>query len=511
MMKKIVYTLTLCTLFFLIISCEKDFKEIGGNVISNNNFNTKQVVLDVEIEALDIDAVRADDIALGNLGEYLLGVYNNKDYKKIEASIISQLGVTINPKTADLKNDDAIDSVYVFNEAALIIPYTSTAIGKESNGSTKFRLDSLLGDPNVPTSLKIYQNGTFLNTLDPTNPSDRNSYLSTHDYIELDQLNQDPNFNFLPKSTDTLFIIEREKSNGVKFKDTIKLGSETTTRPPFLAVRLDKAKIKTLFWDKFKDSEFSNQVAFNNYFRGLILKTEGNDGSLVPLTLGANSPRLEVYYTITRIENGTIKDTVPGNYSFPLNGITNSKYVMPNPAQNPNAGSNSFPIQGTAGSMARIKILNNTQLQELRSQNILINDASLIFNIDASRDTIKAPKRLFIYKEDKNSHVKDSYSEPAFFGGQLELNASKPEKYTVRITDHISDVVKGETFNSPLILKVFNTTTDIPTIPNTNQLDTIVKTYNWNPRGVSLLNNSTTNGEKRAKLIISYSEEKESN
>ncbi len=509
MMKKIVYFFTLCTFIFLVISCEKDFREIGGNVISNNSFNTKQIVLDVEIDPIDIDAVRADDIAIGNLGEYLLGVYNNKDYKKIEASIISQLGVTVNPKTADLRSDD-IDSIYIFNEAALIIPYTSTAIGRESNGSTKFRLDSLLGDPTIPTSLKIFRNGTFLNTLDPINPSTGNSYLSNHEYLEVEQLNEDPNFSFFPKSTDTLYVIEREKSNGVKFNDTVRLGTATTNRPPFLAVPLDKAKMRALFWDKFKDSEFSSQNAFNSYFRGLILKSEGNDGSLIPLTLGNNAPRLEMYYTITRIENGVIKDTVPGNYSFPLNGITNSKYVMSTP-QNPNTNSNSFSVQGTAGSMARIKILNNTQLQELRSQNILINDASLTFNIDASRDTIKAPKRLFIYKEDKNSHVKDSYSESAFFGGILELENSKPEKYTIRITDHISDVVNGETFNSPLVLRVFNTPTDLPNIPNSNQLDTIAKTYNWNPRGVSLLNNLATNGEKKAKLIISYSEEKESN
>ncbi|WCC44683.1 hypothetical protein PJW08_13960 [Tenacibaculum finnmarkense] len=84
-----------------MVSCEKDFSDLGGHVVANTKFETGELLLDVEIEKIDIantntndayKAVRADNISLGSLGEYWLGVSkNNENYKGIQASVISQL------------------------------------------------------------------------------------------------------------------------------------------------------------------------------------------------------------------------------------------------------------------------------------------------------------------------------------------------------------------------------------------------------------------------------------
>ncbi|CAL2062533.1 DUF4270 domain-containing protein [Tenacibaculum sp. 190524A05c] len=508
MTKKIVYLSVAVISLLFVISCEKDFREIGGNVISNNQFDTKQITLEVIMTDSIVDAVRADNVGIGSLGEYLLGIYNNPDYEKIEASIISQLALIANPRTAEVTSndgDDDVDSIYVFNQAVLEIPYTSTALDDEADGKPKFRLDSLLGNSTIPMTLEVHRNGTFLNTLDPDNPSDQNSFMSDADYIETELLNDDPGFTFTPDPTDTLYVLDRELSTGATFKDTIKL----TNSIPFLTVPLNKARMQELFWDKFGDAEFTSQNDFNNYFRGLILKTEGADGSMVPLSLGTNAPRVKFYYTITTLDEGVVKDTIVGNYSFNFAGVTNSKYKMTAP-QNP-VPSNSIAIQGTAGSMAKLQILNGTELQDLRSQNILINDASLVFNIDASRDTTKVPLRLLLFKNNKGNaeQIEDSYTEPLFFGGGLtDDDEGKPKEYTIRITDYISNLVTGQSDdNLPLVLKVYNNPTDASII--NNFIQTEVRTYNWNPRGVTLYNHEATNGENRVKLVISYSEEKD--
>ena len=511
MTKKIVYLSVAVVSLLFVISCEKDFREIEGNVISNNVFNTKKLTLEVIVKDSIVDAVRADNIAIGSLGEYLLGVYNNSDYERVEASIISQLGLSINPQTeqnttkAESGIDEDLDSIYVFNEAVLEIPYTSTKLDNEADGKPKFRLDSLLGNSSIPVALKVYRNGTFLNTLDPGNPTQRFSYMSDHEYVESELLNDDPSFTYTPDPTDTLFVFERELSTGAKYNDTTKLANSI----PFLTVPLNKARMKELFWDKFGDSEFTTQNDFNNYFRGLILKAEGTDGSMVPLSLGTNAPRVKFYYTITTLDEGVVKDTIVGNYTFSFSGVTNSKYKMTAP-QNP-APSNSVAIQGTAGSMATVKILNGTELQDLRSQNILINDASLVFNIDTSRDTTKVPLRLLLFQDigsDDGEHIIDSYQLPQYFGGFLgDDDQGKPKEYNIRITKHVADLVSGKSDeNVPLVLKVYNEGTDVSAI---NNLVIPVTNYNWNPRGVTLLNHSSTNGELRAKLIISYSEEKD--
>jgi hypothetical protein len=512
MTKKIVYLSVAIISLLFVISCEKDFREIGGNVISNNQFDTKQITLEVVMTDSIVDAVRADNVAIGSLGEYLLGVYNNPDYERIEASIISQLGVSVNPRTEEVTSndgDDDVDSIYVFNEAVLEIPYTTTKLDNESDGKPKFRLDSLLGNSTIPMSLQVYRNGTFLNTLDPSAPSQQISYMSNkNDYVEAELLN-DPGFTYTPDPTDTLFVFERELSTGAKYNDTTKLANSI----PFLTVPLNKSRMKELFWDKFADSEFATQNNFNNYFRGLILKASGTDGSMVPLSLGTNAPRLKFYYTITTLDNGVVQDTIVGNYTFNFAGVTNSQYNMTAP-QNPlPVDATSVAIQGTAGNMAKINILNGTELQDLRSQNILINDASLVFNIDASRDTTKVPLRLLLFKNTgvgDGEQIVDSYDLPLFYGGFLgDDDEGKPKEYTFRITDYISDLVTGESDNVPLVLKVYNSGTDASVINNFVQPQ--VTNYNWNPRGVTLFDHSMTNGENRAKLIISYSEEKDDN
>ena len=517
--------------FAAIVSCEKDFSDIGSSVVNNTKFETGEILLDVEIETIDISdsnpnelyrSVRADNIAIGALGEYWLGVYKNDNYKTVESSFISQLTLITNPKIKDGKaavNDGEIDSIYVLDKVILKLPYTATNIGKESDGKPKFRLDSLLGDSNIATSLKVYENGTFLNTLDPTDPASSNSFQSNHSYIENKLLNENPGFTFKPSPIDTMLILTRNISNGNTYQDTLKLANKA----PFLTIPLDMTEMKGIFWDKFEDSEFTTSETFNNYFRGLIVKAEGNDGSMVPLSLlgTGTSATLDFHYTITTFEKKegqsalVLKDTLPNTYSFPLSGIRNSMYEMSTVITAPPA--NNFTIQGTAGTMAKIKILDDTKLQELRTNNWLINDALFTFHINENINTNKniVPQRLFLYQDKENDNgsssptqLTDSYKEVSTFGGFIQLSSEdKPEKYNFRITDYISDLLDGTSNDtSPLILKTYNST-DSPIKDNT--LDTNVSTYNWDPRGVTLLDgNETANGTKRAVLKISYSKEK---
>lgn len=513
--------------FATIISCEKDFNDVGSNVVNNTKFETGEILLDVEITSsiddpnLNLKSVRADNIAIGTLGEYWLGVYNNKNAKKIEASIVSQLSLPSNLKTEDVKKaaiNGEIDSIFVLDKVILKLPYTATNIGKEADGKPKFRLDSVLGNKEIFTSLKVFRNNTYLNVLDPKNPINSNSFQSDKEYEitdeTIDLLNEDPGFTFKPNATDTLVKITRSYSDGRTFNSEIKLSNKA----PFIAIPLNKDKMKKLFWDEFKNSNFKTVAAFNNYFRGVIIKSEGDNGAILPISLLATaaSASIDFHYTITRFEKkeGEVdlvyKDTVPTNYSFPLSGVRNSTYKMT--AATVAAPANNFTIQGTAGTMAKIKIIDDSKLKELRANNWLINDASLSLYVNQTINTDKkiVPQRLFIYQDiDKSpTQISDAYTEASTFGGNLESTGDIPEKYTFSITDYISRLLRAEenTTIDPLILKVYNPT-DNPIVDRT--IDTNVKSYNWNPRAVTLLNgNEVSNGTRKAVLKISYSKEK---
>lgn len=501
-----------------VISCEKDFQDVNSSVINNTKYTTKDTVLEVVITNKAIQSVRADGLEIGGtLGQYLLGVYADSRYEKLEASIVSQLQITTDDESLVNKTYGADTTVVTTIDTVFLkLPYQATL--KDANSSTAdFELDSILGDKTKAFTLNIYESGTYLTRLNPQNPSKAYSYQSDYNYQKLPgELNATPNYQFIPKATDTAFILSRRLSNGDLYqKDTITL----TEKSPFARIPLSKTKIKQLFIDKFGSTEFASQEAFNNYFKGIYLEASGNEGTI--LSLGFTNtdqklvPSIELYYTNTVFKGGTqIIDTVQRSQSFPLAGFTNSVYKM---EQKVYPADKNIIIQGTAGNMAEIKLFgadnNNNgvsdQIEYMRSKNYLVNDATLTLyaNQDiVQHDTITIPYSLFIYKENgvkKPSQIKDVYSEGLFaFGGNLELDEDKkPNKYVFKITNYVSGLLNGTINYNPILnLKVSNPT-DFPE----NITDTIVKVYSWNPKAITLLNHDkNANGDRRAQLKISY-------
>ena len=195
------------------------------------------------------------------------------------------------------------------------------------------------------------------------------------------------------------------------------------------------------------------------------------------------------------------------------------------PGQTP--GFNNVPIQGTAGSMAQLKILGDDndqngipdKLEELRTKNWLINDASITLYIDqdlVETDTTATPYQLFIHKDGLNSagiqtpsqildYITEGVNE---VGGSLELDdLDRPDSYTFKITDYISELLSGTTNDLPSLgVKAFNPT-DIPV----SAIDTIIRNYNWNPKAIMLLNHNTQDASRKARLKISYTLKTEDN
>lgn len=500
-----------------VISCEKDFTDIASSVINNNEFTTKDTVLDVFISEKPVTSVRADGIELGGaLGQYLLGVYNNPNYEKIEASIISQLLINPTAKLVDKEYGADTTVVTMIDTVYLKLPYQATL---KTDGSNEYELDSIIGDVNTPFNLNIYEITKFLNVLDPMNPSQSNSFQSDVDYQPLlsPELNATSNYQFTPKAGDTMIVVNRKLHTGAIYdKDTIKL----TNSSPFARIPLKTDLLRQMLLDKYETADFSSQEAFNDYFRGLLLQASGNAGSLLSLNFNTPTielnPSIEVHYTNTVLELGVPVDTIKKTDSFRLSGVRNNIYGMntnnPSPA-------GSVQIQGTAGTHAEVTFgadANNNQiadaLEGLRTKNWLINDATLTFYVNqdiVGFDTIATPFRLFLYKDGESlglrkTLIKDVISEGSFvFGGFMDLSDDKkPDKYAFKITDYVSDLLSGATnYLPPLRLKVANPT-DYPTLVT----DTVVRTYNWNPKAVMILDHSAINGDRRVQLKISYSE-----
>lgn len=514
MTKKSIYFGVFVLFIITIISCEKDFEDVTSDVITNTKFDINEITLDVVITNKELKSVRADGLSIGgNLGQYLFGVYNNPNYEKIEASIISQL--SLNTSVNNIKTYGADTTVVTTVDTAFVrLPYQATL---KTGTTSEYTLDSIIGDKSKSFTVNVYQSETFLSQLNPVDPSKLNSYLSDDSYqIIPNELNAELNYQFSPNSRDTLLVYKRRNSLGEHYKtDSISLPNNV----PFGRIPLDKDKIKQIFVDQFGTDDFKSQAAFNTYFKGLFIQASGNEGALVGIKIGGTNarlvPSLEIIYTETIIVGGAIVvDEIEKSASFPLSNFSTSQYKMSDRVY---PADKNIVIQGTAGSTAQIKIFgedndNNgiaDKIEELRKEKWLINDASLTFYVNqdiVGTDTITAPYRLYLYKEGANNmkyQIKDALTEQSVvYGGNLELSSDdRPNKYNFRITNYISDLLSGASDYNPVLgLKVYNTT-DSPVSP----IDSIIPDYSWNPKVVTLLNHSNANGARKARLKISYS------
>ncbi|PCH53967.1 MAG: hypothetical protein COC22_01260 [Flavobacteriaceae bacterium] len=490
--------------FFTIISCEKQIDSIGVNLVDNNNFNSANLISEVITTNKNVDRVISNGVP-----QYLLGVYSDTEFGRLKASIVSQLSIPAVGASYNYGTNAAIDSVIVY------IPYQSTKnLESYGDGKPSFAIDSVFGDTNIEFKLNVYELKTYLNTLDPEDPSKLAAYYSDKEFLKGETSLFSGNFRVNPD--DTVAYIKRYMPNATSFDiDTIK----QTDLSPTIKIPLNEAMIQQLFVENASNAEFASTDNFQHYFRGLYIEAEelNSDKSHV-ISLDMTSANMTIYYSNDEDEatgedlnnNGTTGEQgvrIKHQYVFSL-GPIRSNVLQRDYTNSKASGTDRLYIQGAAGSVATIELSEIGQnLADLQDNNWLITDANLIFYVDQNSlaNSNIAPEQLFLYNYDNNEQLLDMITEGIFtIGGKLERDTDgKPYRYVFKITDYISELL---TLNEPLDLvklglKVYGST-DLPK----SVTDTTIKNFSWNPKGVVLFGNDISAGEKRIKLEISYSE-----
>ena len=501
----------LVTLFLIgFTACERDFKDIGIALVDNNKFDTNKLVSNIIAYNKAIDSVRVD-----SLPQYVLGVNQNNVYGKTRASIAAQ--VTTPPAGVDFGTNPTIDSVI------LELPYYSTKTGSKkvkTDSQTDsilvpvFTLDSIIGSQTQTFTLTVSELGTFLNNLDPLDPSKRKIYYSNKNYNVLS-----PELytgTFKPNANDTVAYIKHRGLDGAVFAiDTIK----RTGSIPTIKLPLDEDFFVTKFLDKSKSSVFSTFDEFSHYFRGIYIEPTGADGSLITMPLVNGS--VNIYYSndvsTTDASNVTTVKRTKQTMIFPLTGIKTNKFEhdystanssIQSKLLNPDVvtGEDKLYIQGASGSLVVLKLFESDDITTLRSKNWLINEANIKLYVDKTLSGSDLPNRLYIYNYDDDAIVTDLLTEGTIIlDGTLHYDTNgDPEFYKFRITDYIAAILKANNPKkiSKLAVKSFSPF-DIPSFLRLS--DTIVKPFNWNPKGVSVFGNKELS-TKKPSLEIFYTE-----
>lgn len=519
---------------FGIISCEKDLEDIAVDLAGEKPFNVGDTLVDIIAYNVNVDSSRTDNNDLSNEPLYLLGVDRDANFGLLKSDLITQLFL---PLLGVNFGDNAIIDLVVLDipyyatrdgDQDAVDPITGDPIKDDDDNpiqAPNFQLDSVYGNTSQEFNISVYELGTFLNVLDPFDPTKRKSYYSDRPYQKEDNLFSD---DFKPNRNDTILYVERRFLDGdpntIDDIDTI-IGSDQN---PSMKFNLDNEFFQERFVDHQNSSDFENNDNFIRYFRGLYIEANGTDGAL--MNLFTKDAKMTIYYTNEEIRdeednedlnyNGIegeqdvlVKSKQSMNFNF--GGVRTGKYVhdyggslVENSLLNPDKvnGESKLFIQGASGSQGIIDLFTDESLEILRNKNWLINEANLTIYIDGEQSEV--PSQLFLYNEDYNSLISDFY-HPLYgvdvFGGLLEYDSDgNPEKYKFRITKYISDILRITDPKAPSKLALRNyLSTDLPTAGIL--LDTIIKDYNWIPKGVVLHGNLPNSDEKRIKLEIFYS------
>ena len=456
------------SLFFIAISllfasCDKDFSNVGESLIGENNFEIVPYVSEVVSYNEKIAPIQSE-----NLPVNALGIYDNPAFGVTTANFVTQVTLaTLNPI---IGKNPVIDSVYID------IPYfidADSTVAITSAGNT-YALDSIYGKKSAKIKLSVYESGRYMGN---QNGTSQTFYTNQND--EFDKL-KDPGSkkwgrlnNDADKSQNDEFFFNPKQNTLITTEPDNK---ETRTySPPSMRLKLNS----TFFKEKIIDaaatatSPGSGKLATNdvfiNHFKGLYFKVEqsGSDkGSLAMINF--NKGTITIKYKEdksatdgARVEKSIILNMSGNTVSLLQDNNLNTDYE--NTINNPdrNLGDKKLFLKGGQGSLAVIKLFEKpNELENIRNNKWLINEANLVFYIDDSNAEFKKshePERIFLYNFTNNTPMLDYISSAPTtnknstkfaLGGFIKRDATQLKRgvsYKINITNHIRNLVKNTT------------------------------------------------------------------
>ncbi len=504
-----------------------------------------------------------------NLPVNPLGIYNNPVFGTTKAAFVTQLEMEATYIGTDFGNNVVIDSVY------MSVPYFSTRTAVATGGAGTYELDSIYGGGKM--NLKVFENGYFLNDLDPASGfEDAQKFFNDDANIEsfkrgtvsdsdgTSVLNGNPLNNSSNRAENNRFGISPAE---IVLTETDDDGEETVTRSaPAMRLHLNKDFFKKKIIEAPQE-KLANNASFRDYFRGLYFQMEDDDTgdgtSLIMMDFSKGNINIAYKEDKTIRNKANTADSiirVAKKFVLNLKGNTISlqqhtdnvgEYSAALSATNTTVGDEKLYVKGGQGSIAVIDLFgpdndNNgvaDELEVMRNQNWLINEANLTFYVD--RATMKSdegtgvtkpsePERLFLYDLTNKRPLFDYATDGTTYTAKPKLGKvvhdgiiqredvkDRGVKYRVRITNHLRNLIKNDSTNVRIGLAVTEsiniisnarlknpTTLPLPFTNTSTTFDRLPSASVMHPLGTVLWGSApTVADDKRLKLEIYYTKQ----
>jgi hypothetical protein len=436
---------TIPFLLFIVLlnSCDKEFNVVGENLVGDNTFDIQKSEYSVVAYNQKIGPVQSN-----NLETNSLGVYNNPAFGTTTATFATQVTMaTVNPTflaTATIKS------------VVLSIPYFSTKTELKADGSSTYELDSIYGQSMAKMKLSVYESGYFLRDLDPAEQLTQPQKYYSNQYPEFSQLKKGTALNNSTTNAaeNSAFWFDPAEHIVTTIVDTKEVVTRTA---PAMQLNLDK----TFFTEKILRASAASLVdnnAFKNYFKGLFFDIEAVDGTPGNLAMmNFKAGKITITYTDSAetTDEQTFVLNLSGNtVNFLTQSNENVDYTTATSNANTTQGDANLYLKGGEGSMSVLKLFKPGDLEDIRANKYLINEADLtVYLNSAAMSGGAVPQRLYLYDYTNNLVVAD-YTDATFvssnskynkyvFGGILGKDKDGANVYKFRITNHIRNLVKS--------------------------------------------------------------------
>ncbi len=519
MLNKKISLIVLVLALILNTSCKKEFTTIGIGLVDKPHFEGK-LYKDASVKIYDqgvskVFSTSSKNIAGSNLPVASLGIYADPKLGHLKADIVSD----IFPDVKSFK-DDLGQNIKILG-AQLTIPFFSHTV--TDNQNTTYKLDSIYGTHSF--EIKIQELTYLLTSYDPDNNLETPRYFySDFDFSPFKStviadtigfnVNADPYITY-KRNEDGTFKLD---DNGDKIvKDSLS---------PQMVIQLDTTFFRHKIFDHSGEDVLTNLQSFQDYFRGVYIEAISDNNQGLFMQLPYQKAKITLQYTRDETDdNGTPSDTsddtiktVYKEIVMPLGSTTVNHYENNFSSYFQNAINNSdmingdadITLKGDAGSEAVIQLFSEQQLRDLRLSDWLINQAELYLYVDQAQtdEMLAQTQRLCLYNFDDKKNLEDLYApenntdnDYNYYDGKLHVDKDGNHYYKFGITRHIRDVIKNDSTNVKLGLRVCSMV-----VKPLKTKDLFRDPDAYNPKGVILYGNQSNNVALKPVLKIHYSQ-----
>lgn len=348
--------------------------------------------------------------------------------------------------------------------------------------ANRFDLDSIYGDfePNETTfEIVVSRSNYFLRDLDPnSNFEDAQEYYSNQDFSSFigEELTIEGQNSFVIDDTEKLVPAKDDPETEVDEFETV----VDSRIPPGIRIPLNPDFFQQNILDKEGQSELLSQSNFKNFFRGVHLT--GADAQELMFLLDLTEANITITYEYDDFDPET-EEAVTSERDFVLSFLSGSAQsgisgnavnafendILPVDVESEENASRIY-VKGGA-SLTEVRLFEDVEnggsgiINQIKQNNWVINEANLVFYVDreAVDASVEEPPRLYLYNAETNFPLYDISNEPITsnsgpnslryypnYDGLLEKESNVGVKYTIRITEHINNIIVRDSANAKL-------------------------------------------------------------